>query len=243
MLIGSYRTADDRWFVLNMLDQARYWEPTCRALGLDALLDDPGLATDETRAARVHELHDMFTARIAALPLADLKARFAAYDTIWSTMASPYGGDRRSASRGQRLFPTGARSPDRAAHFGTRADRRRGPRAFAGAHPRSASTPTRSCARSASTQALSAGCERQVPFHEIARTAARGDLGGGPELPRARGGDRPRRARVPDIVHEVAPLGHRARRTDRRPVARHPTRLRGRARRRHRAPVSRRARS
>jgi crotonobetainyl-CoA:carnitine CoA-transferase CaiB-like acyl-CoA transferase len=89
VLIGSYRTADDRWFVLNMLDQARYWEPTCRALGLDALLDDPGLATDETRAARVHELHDTFTARIAALPLADLKARFAAYDTIWSTMASP----------------------------------------------------------------------------------------------------------------------------------------------------------
>jgi formyl-CoA transferase len=37
----------------------------------------------------VHELHDTFTARIAALPLADLKARFAAYDTIWSTMASP----------------------------------------------------------------------------------------------------------------------------------------------------------
>ena len=71
-----------------MLDQERHWEPTCRALGLDQLIG-PDYETVEQRAAVVQTLHAQFTERIASLPLADLKARFAAEDTIWSTMASP----------------------------------------------------------------------------------------------------------------------------------------------------------
>ena len=35
VLVGSYRTADDRWLSLNMLDPERHWVPTCRALGLE----------------------------------------------------------------------------------------------------------------------------------------------------------------------------------------------------------------
>jgi formyl-CoA transferase len=72
-----------------MLDQERHWAPTCRALGLDALLDDPALATVDGRTAAVERLHEAFTAAIAARPLAELKQRLAAEDTIWSTMASP----------------------------------------------------------------------------------------------------------------------------------------------------------
>ena len=41
VLVGSYRTADERWISLNMLDPERHWEPTCRALGLDELVDNP----------------------------------------------------------------------------------------------------------------------------------------------------------------------------------------------------------
>ncbi len=89
VLIGAYRTADQRWFMLNMLDQERHWEPTCRALGLDDLADDPTLATVELRQARVAELHERFVARIGELTLTELRARFGAADTIWSTMASP----------------------------------------------------------------------------------------------------------------------------------------------------------
>jgi crotonobetainyl-CoA:carnitine CoA-transferase CaiB-like acyl-CoA transferase len=89
VLIGTYRTADDRWLSLNMLDQERHWEPTCRALGLDELLDHPDYATVEIRQANTPALHELFVTRIASLSLDDLKQRLAAADTIWSTMASP----------------------------------------------------------------------------------------------------------------------------------------------------------
>jgi crotonobetainyl-CoA:carnitine CoA-transferase CaiB-like acyl-CoA transferase len=89
VLIGSYRTADDRWLSLNMLDQERHWEPACRALGLSSLLEAPVYATVESRAEHVRALHDLFVETIASRPLAEWKSRLAAEDTIWSTMASP----------------------------------------------------------------------------------------------------------------------------------------------------------
>jgi crotonobetainyl-CoA:carnitine CoA-transferase CaiB-like acyl-CoA transferase len=89
VLVGSYRTADGRWLSLNMLDPERHWAPTCRALGLDDLLARDDLATVAQRADRNDELYPIFTERIGSLPLAELKARLAAEDTIWSTMASP----------------------------------------------------------------------------------------------------------------------------------------------------------
>ncbi len=89
VLIGTFRTGDERWLSLNMLDQERHWEPTCRALGLQHLLDDPAYATTEARTERVRELHDLFVAAIGSQRLDNLKAQLAAEDTIWSTMSSP----------------------------------------------------------------------------------------------------------------------------------------------------------
>jgi crotonobetainyl-CoA:carnitine CoA-transferase CaiB-like acyl-CoA transferase len=89
VLVGSYRTADGRWLSLNMLDPDRHWAPTCRALGLEDLLERSDLATAADRAAHNDELFPLFTTTIASMPLAGLKARLAAEDTIWSTMASP----------------------------------------------------------------------------------------------------------------------------------------------------------
>lgn len=88
-LIGTYRTADGRWLSLNMLDQDRHWAPTCRALGLEHLLENPAYATVESRQQRGAELHAMFVDCIGSLPLVELKARLASEDTIWSTMAAP----------------------------------------------------------------------------------------------------------------------------------------------------------
>ena len=36
-----------------MLDPERHWAPTCRALGLDELIDEPEYATARQRAQRV----------------------------------------------------------------------------------------------------------------------------------------------------------------------------------------------
>ena len=57
-LIGSHRTRDGRWLLLNMMDDVRHFAPTCRALGLDAFIDDPRLADTAGRAEHREELHD-----------------------------------------------------------------------------------------------------------------------------------------------------------------------------------------
>ena len=46
-----------RWLLLNMLDDTRHWAPTCRALGLDGLLDDARFADTAGRAEHRVELH------------------------------------------------------------------------------------------------------------------------------------------------------------------------------------------
>jgi crotonobetainyl-CoA:carnitine CoA-transferase CaiB-like acyl-CoA transferase len=89
VLVGSYRTADERWLSLNMLDPERHWVPTCRALGLDDLIDRPEFATAAQRAERSGELHPMFVERIGSLTLGELKERLSAHDTIYSAIASP----------------------------------------------------------------------------------------------------------------------------------------------------------
>jgi crotonobetainyl-CoA:carnitine CoA-transferase CaiB-like acyl-CoA transferase len=72
-----------------MLDPERHWAPTCRALSLEELIDKPEYATAVLRGAAVSTLHPIFTERIASLPLADLKERLSAEDTIYSAIASP----------------------------------------------------------------------------------------------------------------------------------------------------------
>jgi crotonobetainyl-CoA:carnitine CoA-transferase CaiB-like acyl-CoA transferase len=89
VLVGSYRTADERWLSLNMLDPERHWEPTCRALGLDELIGRDEYATAAQRAERAPELHPIFVERIGSLTLAQLKERLSAHDTIYSAIASP----------------------------------------------------------------------------------------------------------------------------------------------------------
>jgi len=88
-MVGPFRAADDRWLMLNMLDDVRHWPPLCRALGLDELVEDPRFVDSASRRANAEELHALFVERIASLPLADLVAALAAEDTLFSTMASP----------------------------------------------------------------------------------------------------------------------------------------------------------
>jgi crotonobetainyl-CoA:carnitine CoA-transferase CaiB-like acyl-CoA transferase len=41
-MVGPFRAGDDKWLMLNMLDDVRHWPPLCKALGLDDLVDDAG---------------------------------------------------------------------------------------------------------------------------------------------------------------------------------------------------------
>ncbi|HEV2309929.1 MAG TPA: CoA transferase, partial [Acidimicrobiia bacterium] len=65
-LVGPYRTGDERWLLLNMLDDTRHFAPTCRALGLDDLVDDPRFADTAGRAEHRVELHDRLAEAVAS---------------------------------------------------------------------------------------------------------------------------------------------------------------------------------
>lgn len=88
-LIGPYRTGDGRWLLLNMMDDVRHWEPSCRALGLDDLLADPRFADTAGRAEHRVVLHETFEAAIGGRDYADLRGALASEDTIFSVMAAP----------------------------------------------------------------------------------------------------------------------------------------------------------
>jgi crotonobetainyl-CoA:carnitine CoA-transferase CaiB-like acyl-CoA transferase len=88
-LVGPYRTGDARWLLLNMLDDTRHWAPTCRALGLDELIDDPQFVDTAARAEHRADLHARIAEVIGSHPLTDLRERLSAEDTIFSALASP----------------------------------------------------------------------------------------------------------------------------------------------------------
>ncbi len=87
-LVGSYRTADERWLLLNMLDDMRHFAPTCRALGLDALIDDPRFADTQARADNREELHTRLADAIQSKALPELRERLEAEDTVFASLAS-----------------------------------------------------------------------------------------------------------------------------------------------------------
>ncbi|MBV8980913.1 MAG: CoA transferase, partial [Acidimicrobiia bacterium] len=83
-LTRQYRTADGRWVTLMMIDEARYWAQTCRALGLDELTGrypDAG-----TRLAGRDEIAARINAVISGRERAELEARLRAEGCIYSVL-------------------------------------------------------------------------------------------------------------------------------------------------------------
>jgi crotonobetainyl-CoA:carnitine CoA-transferase CaiB-like acyl-CoA transferase len=86
-LVGQHRTADGRWLSLGMIDEARYWGPACRALGLDALGER--FPDAEARAAHRREILAAIDEAIATRTRAELEPALRANDCIHSFYASP----------------------------------------------------------------------------------------------------------------------------------------------------------
>nr|WP_019875980.1 CoA transferase [Sporichthya polymorpha] len=70
-LTGAYRTADDRWIELMMLQPGRYWAEFCAAVGRDDLTTDPRFATTEALMANAPAAGEIVAEVIAARPLAE----------------------------------------------------------------------------------------------------------------------------------------------------------------------------
>jgi crotonobetainyl-CoA:carnitine CoA-transferase CaiB-like acyl-CoA transferase len=83
----TYRTGDRRWLMLMMLDEGRYWAPTCRALGLTELIDS--YADEVARRAAWPEICNLLADAIGSLSQEELAGRLVGENCIFSFVASP----------------------------------------------------------------------------------------------------------------------------------------------------------
>ncbi|HLJ15467.1 MAG TPA: CoA transferase [Bryobacteraceae bacterium] len=82
-LVNHYVTRDGRRFIFCLLDPKKDWMALCRALGFEALMDDPRFATPETRRANGPELVQKIDQAVAEKDMAEWVAIFREHDVIW----------------------------------------------------------------------------------------------------------------------------------------------------------------
>jgi crotonobetainyl-CoA:carnitine CoA-transferase CaiB-like acyl-CoA transferase len=70
-LVVQYRTGDDRFVALNMLQGDRFWPGFCEAIGRPDLIADPRFATGAARAENIGACFEILDAEFAKRPLED----------------------------------------------------------------------------------------------------------------------------------------------------------------------------
>ena len=102
-LVGNYRTADNRWIVLAMLQPGRYWPEFCRRIDREDLITDDavrdGRRPDGQRAGRQPR---SFRRYMAGRTLAEWTSRFSGMEGQWARRAGSLGGGARPRAAGQR---------------------------------------------------------------------------------------------------------------------------------------------
>ena len=86
VLVNTYRTADDRWLQLCMMQADRFWPGFCQAIGRDDLIDDPRFVDAATRDANVEECVKVLDAVFGERPLSEWKERLAGQDGQWDVI-------------------------------------------------------------------------------------------------------------------------------------------------------------
>jgi crotonobetainyl-CoA:carnitine CoA-transferase CaiB-like acyl-CoA transferase len=89
-LVGNYRTADDRWLVLAMLQPGRYWPEFCRHIEREDLIIDERFATAEALMGNATVAAEVVQDVLAARPLAEWVTRFAGMEGQWAIAQDPW---------------------------------------------------------------------------------------------------------------------------------------------------------
>jgi crotonobetainyl-CoA:carnitine CoA-transferase CaiB-like acyl-CoA transferase len=83
-LSGLYRTADDRYLSLVMLQPAKFWADVCHHIGRSDLADDPRFATAELIATNTAAAVELLREAIGKRTLAEWAERFATLSGPWA---------------------------------------------------------------------------------------------------------------------------------------------------------------
>jgi crotonobetainyl-CoA:carnitine CoA-transferase CaiB-like acyl-CoA transferase len=103
-LVGNYRTADDRWLVLAMLQPGRYWPEFCRHIDREDLITDERFATAEALMNNTTAAAEIVQEVLAARPLADWVTRFAGMEGQWAIAQDPWEVGQDAALRANGLI-------------------------------------------------------------------------------------------------------------------------------------------
>lgn len=85
-LVNTYRTSDDRFVSICMLQGQRYWPPFCEAIGRTDLASDPRFAAEADRVANIDACVAELDAEFAKRPLAEWKAVLATQSGQWDVV-------------------------------------------------------------------------------------------------------------------------------------------------------------
>ena len=103
-LVGNYRTADNRWLVLAMLQPGRYWPEFCQHIDREDLITDQRFATVEALMGNAPAAAEIVQEVLAARPLAEWIARFAGMEGQWAIAQDPWEVGQDPALRANGLI-------------------------------------------------------------------------------------------------------------------------------------------
>jgi crotonobetainyl-CoA:carnitine CoA-transferase CaiB-like acyl-CoA transferase len=113
-LVYSYKTADDRWVALCMLQPDLYWEGVCQVLEREDMLADPRFATPADRAAHGSDIVAELEKTFATKPLAHWTDALSRQKGQWDVvkLVSEVGFDNQAVVNGfiQQVSYPGERS-------------------------------------------------------------------------------------------------------------------------------------
>jgi crotonobetainyl-CoA:carnitine CoA-transferase CaiB-like acyl-CoA transferase len=89
-LVGNYRTADDRWLVLAMLQPGRYWPEFCRHIDREDLITDERFATTKALMENAPVAAELVQEVLATRPLTEWITRFADMEGQWAVAQDPW---------------------------------------------------------------------------------------------------------------------------------------------------------
>ena len=86
VLVGNYRTSDNRFVSLCMLQGDKYWARFCEVAGRPDLAADPRYATDADRRANGMEIYGVMKDLFASKTLAEWRAILSSQDGQWDVV-------------------------------------------------------------------------------------------------------------------------------------------------------------
>lgn len=89
-LVGDYRTADNRWIVLAMLQPGRYWPEFCQRIGREDLITDRRFAAVDALMGNAAEAAEILQTEIAGRTLSEWVTRFADMEGQWDVAQDPW---------------------------------------------------------------------------------------------------------------------------------------------------------